>query len=74
MICDPLAQHLDEPLVRSLNELAVILSTTQVVVVDDVVSPDALPLELMHWAADLLVRTPVTRPDAKLTAYPHTTL
>ena len=74
LICDPLAQHLEEPLARSLKELAVILSATQVVAVVAVVSPAALPLELMHWAADLLVRTPGTRPDAKLTAYPHTML
>ena len=51
-----------------------IWSATQVVAAAAVVSPAPPPLELMHWAADLLVRTPGTRPEAKLTAYPHTTL
>ena len=74
LICDPLAQHREEPLVRRRKELAVIWSATQVVAAAAKVSPAPPPLELMHWAADLLVRTPGTRPEAKLTAYPHTTL
>lgn len=61
-------------MVRRRKELAVIWSATQVVTPTAVVSPDPLPLELMHWATDLFVRTPGTRPEAKLTAYPHTTL